>query len=918
MTNDYPYWAGRAEFGGYESPDWEALAECAEYEAPTGERQFGQTPRALEAPPPVVRGAAAERLRMRRTWEPLAPRWQEPNHASLGIGIVTYQRLPQLRWLIDALVAFTHSPFHLVIADDGSTDGTSAWARESGIPVVTGRHRGMPWNKNRALYWLLHRTRCEQVVLLEDAISPVRDGWERDWIAALEQFEHLCHAPESMRPNWGTQVATYAGYPAYDWTAGLAMGFTRPALQQVGFFDTRLQGTAGEHLEYTERFRRAGFHPPRGYVTLPDGCLCEPPRPARNAEPAERLLREHALHRELADEPVWRPPSRTSRETLTLAHEQRRAEWPHRAGREEGREVVSVLCASRNETLARRLAASFGNDPHLEFIWAWNGEGRPELPGRLVEYPERPFNYCEAINWAARYATGRVLLVVNDDVELTCRGLPKFLLDLYRERPDLGVAYGGIPGDWTTYSAPYAPHWQGCCWAISRGAFEAIGGLEESLAGYGADEFITTVRMLRLGYEGVRVRGWTYHHEAHLTYGHVPDLHYNRREVPAALGWSPAPGLADIELGWNGPLIHQAIIAGEGRPDLVNAWLPDSFRSAALTEAPGRKPIPHPAPGPIGSHYLPAVACPPPAPGHEHVPGSHPYAPPRTVPPSRPHPQPSRPPHPGSGGRPQTLRWQEPQRASLGIGIISYNRLPQVIACVEALLSLTHTPFHLVLADDASSDGTAEWAREHGIPVVTGRNRGIAWNKNRALHWLIQHTSCRKLILIEDDTRPVRGGWERGWLDALDRFGHVCYSPEGARIPESIVALHHGYIALDWVGGALMAMTRETVEQVGYLDTRFLGYGDEHIEYSERCQRAGLYSAPGFVTLRDGSLCPHPPIQGNPQRITELLRNRAIRGQLHAEPVYRPPARDENEHATLAAELAAALARVPGQNGTSP
>src|SRR6185295_12712630 len=112
----------------------------------------------------------------------------------------------------------------------------------------------------------------------------------------------------------------------------------------------------------------------------------------------------------------------------------------------------------------------------VEFVWAWNGLGRPDLPGTVLEYRERPFSYCEAYNRAAQAARGEVLLLANDDVELTCRDLPAFLLELYRRRPDLGATFGNLPGPWQVLESPEAPHWQGGCWAISRGAFAAMGG----------------------------------------------------------------------------------------------------------------------------------------------------------------------------------------------------------------------------------------------------------------------------------------------------------------------------------------------------------------------------------------------------------------------------------------------------------
>lgn len=45
----------------------------------------------------------------------------------LQIGIVTYNRLPYLQKCIWSLIASTTVPYHLTVADDGSTDGSKEW-----------------------------------------------------------------------------------------------------------------------------------------------------------------------------------------------------------------------------------------------------------------------------------------------------------------------------------------------------------------------------------------------------------------------------------------------------------------------------------------------------------------------------------------------------------------------------------------------------------------------------------------------------------------------------------------------------------------------------------------------------------------------------------------------------------------------
>jgi glycosyltransferase involved in cell wall biosynthesis len=820
---------------------------------------------------------------LRRAWLPLQPTWQEPEHAVLGIGVISCNRRSQVEWLVEALRVLTRTPFHLVIADDGSEDGTAAWARESGIPVVTGRNRGVAWNKNRALYWLMHRTRCEKLLLIEDDIYPVRPGWEQGWLEALDHLPHLNYTAEDTYPHAEAVIGQFQGYPVLNCVGGSLMAMTRAGVRKVGFLDTRFQGYGVEHVEYTQRFRHAGLHPQPGFVTLRDGSLSGHGPWQDPVARAEQIRYNQGVHYSLADEPLWRPPARGHQETEALAHEQQRATWPVDARKSAGAERVSVLCASRSENLARRMAASFGSDPLVEFVWAWNGPERPDLPGIVLDYSRRPFNYCEAYNQAARYAAGRVLLLINDDVEITCGELPRRLLDLYHRHPDLGIAYGGLPGEWQACEDPAAPAWEGCCWAISREAFHAMGGLEEALTGFGGDEFVATVRMLRLGYRGLRLRGWTYHHLGHQTYGQAGPLQRNWRQFPMELGWGVAAGVEDADLARLCPDTLEIIRAAEPRHELLLRAAAGSAEQIPGVLSPPAPDLQAALPGASnGGTALPAV--------------------PRVIVPAD-----------SALSGPAELQLLTGS-APLGIGVITYNRLEQVRRCVEAIRSLTRTPYHLVIADDGSEDGTAAWARESGLPVVTGRNRGVAWNKNRALYWLMHRTRCEKLLLIEDDIYPVRPGWEQGWLEALDRFPHLNLSPPaacpGGTEKEAVVATYAGYPALNWVGGVLMAMTRKGMETVGYLDTRFQGYGREHRDLTERYQRAGLHPPEGYLTLRDGSLSEHGACIGEPERVRQWFRNCTLAGEIAGEPVWRPPARGTEERAALLEEQQAAWEQV--------
>jgi glycosyltransferase involved in cell wall biosynthesis len=179
---------------------------------------------------------------------------------SVGIGIVTYNRKDLLASTIESIRKFTVQPDALlVVADDGSTDGTLALLRERQIPVVTGVNMGIAWNKNRALFILAHELCCETVILLEDDSQPVVKGWERDWMDAAQRWGHINYGGDWMQEHFRSGTGTLADPYASKILTAQCAAYSRRALTYGGYFDPRFQGFGHEHVEHTSRLFRMGY-----------------------------------------------------------------------------------------------------------------------------------------------------------------------------------------------------------------------------------------------------------------------------------------------------------------------------------------------------------------------------------------------------------------------------------------------------------------------------------------------------------------------------------------------------------------------------------------------------------------------------------------------------------------------------------
>ena len=177
----------------------------------------------------------------------------------IGIGIITYNRLDTLKRAIEGVRRHTSIPFSLVVSDDGSTDGSAEYLERDGLARVCGRNMGVSWNKNRLLWFMTNVLACDAVLLLEDDCYPQTDGWELDWMEAVRLHGHI-----NLAGGWFDQhFRGGSGRPddpvESPVISGQCVGYSRRAIQRVGYFDTRYRGYGLGHVEHSWRMVCAGF-----------------------------------------------------------------------------------------------------------------------------------------------------------------------------------------------------------------------------------------------------------------------------------------------------------------------------------------------------------------------------------------------------------------------------------------------------------------------------------------------------------------------------------------------------------------------------------------------------------------------------------------------------------------------------------
>ena len=257
------------------------------------------------------------------------------------------------------------------------------------------------------------------------------------------------------------------------------------------------------------------------------------------------------------------------------------------------------------------------------------------------------------------------------------------------------------------------------------------------------------------------------------------------------------------------------------------------------------------------------------------------------------------------------------QAVKLGIGVTTFNRCRKLEMCVSRLQEFTSHPFHLAVADDGSTDQTASVCAQREILSVTGKNMGIAWNKNRALFFLHQILECDVIILIEDDCYPNESGWEREWMAGAEKWGHVNFAGKWFR--EKILS-GRGRVESPFLSASLSgqcaAFSHRALSVCGYLDSRFKGYGYEHAEHSSRLVRAG-FGGEMRMTER-GEPDPHyyllaadlTVLSDESYRNEEsLAANWTTWTRMYGDPIYRQPWTTKDEFRQFRREMKAAAAR---------
>ena len=199
--------------------------------------------------------------------------------------------------------------------------------------------------------------------------------------------------------------------------------------------------------------------------------------------------------------------------------------------------------------------------------------------------------------------------------------------------------------------------------------------------------------------------------------------------------------------------------------------------------------------------------------------------------------------------------------------VLSWNGRDDTMECLEALGKVIDPPVQVVCVDNGSTDGSVEAVRDRypeAHLIENGRNLGFSGGCNVGIRWALDQ-GARWVVLVNNDAtiapdaiqgfaaaaeRHQRAGILAGKVLFADRPDRIWFAGQRFLAWLGYSGRHRGEgrrdgprysqeRSTDRATGALMAVSRRLIEEVGLLDEGLFAYLED-VDWSLRARAAGF------------------------------------------------------------------------------
>ena len=223
---------------------------------------------------------------------------------------------------------------------------------------------------------------------------------------------------------------------------------------------------------------------------------------------------------------------------------------------------------------------------------------------------------------------------------------------------------------------------------------------------------------------------------------------------------------------------------------------------------------------------------------------------------------------------------------TVGAVIVTRDRLALLRECLAAVLGQTRPPDEVIVVDNASSDGTAEFLARQPVTVVRlERNDGSAGGFHAGLETALRG-DCDRFWLLDDDTIPSPGALEAllAAPPAALACSHVTWTdgslhpmnapwPRWTRPESALGAIEHGLLEVRAATYVSVLVDRAAVERRGLPRVPYFIWGDD-VEFTARLLReeTGFYVPESVVVHKTAT--PYAASRSDSPRYAIDVRNK--------------------------------------------